>query len=62
MSDENITVKTLHEGDTFSIYRIENEEGEIGYDLNLFDSVTLHFIEEEWNEFLDVLDQVTRKP
>jgi hypothetical protein len=61
MSDNNIKVKTLHEGDTFSIYRVEDEAGQIGYDLNLFDSVTLHFLEEEWNEFLDVLDQVTRK-
>lgn len=61
MSNDNIKVKTLHEGETFSIYRVEDEDGEIGYDLNLFDSVTLHFLEEEWNEFLEVLDQVTRK-
>ena len=61
MSDDNIKVKTLHEGDTFSIYWVEDEDGEIGYDLNLFDSVTLHFLEEEWNEFLEVLDQVTRQ-
>ena len=61
MSDDNIKVKTLYEGDTFSIYRVEDEDGEIGYDLNLFDSVTLHFLEEEWNEFLEVLDQVTRQ-
>ena len=61
MSNDNIKVKTLHEGETFSIYRVEDEEGQIGYDLNVFDSVTLHFLEEEWNEFLEVLDQVTRK-
>ena len=61
MSDDKIKVKTLHEGETFSIYRVEDEDGEIGYDLNLFDSVTLHFLEEEWNEFLEVLDQVTRQ-
>jgi hypothetical protein len=62
MSDDSIKVKTLHEGENFSIYRVEDEDGEVGYDLNLFDSVTLHFLEEEWKEFLGVLDQVTRKP
>jgi len=61
MNDDGVNVKTLHEGESFSIYRVEDEDGEIGYDLTLFDTVTLHFIEEEWKEFLEVLDQVTHK-
>jgi hypothetical protein len=55
MSNEGISIKTVYEGETFSVYRIEEEGGDVGYDLNLFDNVTVHFLEEEWQAFLDVL-------
>jgi hypothetical protein len=61
MSDDGLKIKTIHEGENFSIYRVEDSDGEIGYDLNLFDTVTVHFVEDEWNELLAVLDQVARK-
>jgi hypothetical protein len=53
--DDNVNIQVLYEGDTFSVYRFEEEDGEVAIDVNLFDTITLHFVKEEWNEFLEVL-------
>ncbi|MFP4321995.1 MAG: hypothetical protein ACLFTK_06035 [Anaerolineales bacterium] len=54
-NNDGLQIQAIYEGDTFSVYRIEEEGGEVGYDLNLFDSVTVHFLKEEWQAFLEVM-------
>lgn len=53
--DDGAYIQPLYEGDNFSIYRIEDVDGEVGFDLHLFDTMTVHFLEDEWNELLEVL-------
>ena len=55
MSQNDTTIQTLYEGEDFSIYRVEDGDGEVGFDVTLFDSVTVHFIKDEWNDFLTIL-------
>lgn len=54
----DIDIQPIYEGDVFSIYRIEEEGGEVGFDVNFYDSVTIHFLKEEWNSFLDVIHSI----
>lgn len=49
------SIQTIFEGDDFSIYRVEDEDGEVGYDVTFYDTVTVHFIKEEWNAFVEVV-------
>lgn len=56
MSD--MKIQPVFEGENFSIYRVEDEEGDIGFDVNFFDNVTVHFLAEEWDEFLDVIQSI----
>jgi len=57
--DDGTMIQALYEGDDFSIYRVEDLDGEVGFDVTLFDSVTLHFLKEEWNDFLEVLQNLS---
>lgn len=57
--DDETMIQALYEGDDFSIYRVEDLDGEVGFDVTLFDSVTLHFLKEEWNDFLEVLHNLS---
>lgn len=59
MSDSpGITLQSLYEGEDISIYRVTDEDGEVGFDVTLYDTVTLHFVKDEWNEFLEVLQSL----
>jgi hypothetical protein len=48
-------IEMVFESDTLTIYRVEDEEGEVFFDVHLFDSITLHFMKEEWNEFVEAI-------
>ena len=47
MDDNGTQIQALYEGENFSIYRVEDLDGEVGFDVTLFDSITLHFLKEE---------------
>ena len=53
MSDQNpdIQTTTLAETDNFIAWKAEEPDGERTYHVEL-NGVTLHFFEEEWQEFL----------
>ncbi|NJL93083.1 MAG: hypothetical protein HC915_04840 [Anaerolineae bacterium] len=55
MDDNGTMIQALFEGETFSIYRVEDADGDVGIDVTLFDSITVHFLKDEWNEFLEVM-------
>lgn len=57
MEDE-VNVQLLFESDSMSIYRIQDEDGEVAFDLNLFDTVTLHFMKDEWNELVEAIQAI----
>jgi len=45
---------TLAETDNYMVWKAEEPDGETTYHIEL-NSVTLHFFEEEWNEFVELL-------
>ncbi len=49
--DRNINTKTLAETDNYIIWQADEPDGETTYHLEL-NSTTLHFFEEEWQEFI----------
>lgn len=51
-------MQNLYEGESLSIYRVEDEDGEVGFDITFFDSVTIHFMREEWNELVEIMQQL----
>lgn len=46
--------QTIAETDNFLAWRAEEMDGETTYHLEL-QNVTVHFFQEEWNEFLDLI-------
>jgi len=59
MNDNNneINTKTLAETDNFMIWQAEETDGETTYHVEL-NNVTLHFFEEEWNEFIALVNSL----
>ena len=49
--------KTIAETDGYIAWQAEEPDGETTYHLEL-NNVTLHFFEEEWKEFLDLMRSV----
>ena len=49
--DHDLHTETLSETDNFIIYRAVELDGEVSYHLEL-GMATLHFFQEEWEEFL----------
>jgi hypothetical protein len=47
-------VETLAETENYIAWKAEEPDGETTYNLEL-NSVTLHFFNEEWNEFMDLV-------
>jgi len=45
--------ETLAETDNYLVWKAEEPDGETTYHIEL-NNVTVHFFEEEWNEFLDL--------
>ncbi len=42
------------ETDSYSVWRAAEPDGEVTYHLEM-NNVTLHFFQEEWDEFLDLM-------
>jgi hypothetical protein len=55
---EDPTVDTLAESENFSLWRAEEADGETTYHLEM-GHVTVHFLREEWQEFLGLIGEVT---
>jgi hypothetical protein len=51
------TTSTLAETDNYLVWKAEEPDGETTYHIEL-NSVTLHFFEEEWVEFLDLVSSL----
>jgi hypothetical protein len=49
--------ETLAETDNYMIWKAEEPDGETTYHIEL-NSVTLHFFEEEWREFRDLVSSL----
>ena len=45
---------TISETDNYMVWKAEEPDGETTYHIEL-NSVTLHFFEEEWTEFLELV-------
>jgi hypothetical protein len=50
----NVETTTMAETDNFLAWRAQEPDGETTYHLEL-NNVTLHFFEEEWQEFLELV-------
>jgi hypothetical protein len=50
--------QTLAETDNYMAWQAEEPDGEITYHLEL-NNITLHFFQEEWDEFLQLLSGLT---
>ena len=46
--------ETIAETDNFLAWKVEEPDGETTYHIEL-NNVTVHFFEEEWNEFLQLI-------
>ena len=51
------TTATLAETDNYMVWKAEEPDGETTYHIEL-NSVTMHFFEEEWEEFLKLIKSV----
>lgn len=54
---EERSIEILAETEDFSIWRIEEPDGEMTYHLECA-NVTVHFFREEWEQFLRLVDQL----
>jgi hypothetical protein len=57
--DDSLEPKTstIAETDNFLAWKAEEPDGETTFHLEL-NNITLHFFQEEWQEFLDLVDLV----
>jgi hypothetical protein len=51
------TTNTMAETDNYLVWKAEEPDGETTYHIEL-NSVTLHFFEEEWVEFMDLVSSL----
>lgn len=58
MTDSDVNTSTLAETANFMAWKAEEPDGESTYHIEL-GQVTLHFFEEEWTEFLDLVRSVS---
>jgi hypothetical protein len=56
-----IPTDTLAETDNYSVWVAEEPDGETTYHLEL-GPVTVHFLEEEWDEFVDLIQEAAAEP
>jgi len=50
--------ETIAETDSYLAWRAEEPDGEVTFHLEL-NNVTLHFFQEEWEEFLELVRQLS---
>ncbi|HEX9018041.1 MAG TPA: hypothetical protein VF806_02580 [Anaerolineaceae bacterium] len=60
VNDHEPKTETIAETDNYLAWRAEEPDGETTYHLEL-NNVTLHFFQEEWTEFLDLVRELTRR-
>ncbi|MGA9191397.1 MAG: hypothetical protein WBZ24_06680 [Anaerolineales bacterium] len=58
MTESDVNTSTLAETANFMAWKAEEPDGESTYHIEL-GQVTLHFFEEEWTEFLDLVRAVS---
>jgi len=51
--------QTLAETDNYMVWKAEEPDGETTYHIEL-NSVTLHFFEEEWGEFVELVQSLKK--
>jgi hypothetical protein len=51
--------QTLAETDNYMVWKAEEPDGETTYHIEL-NNVTLHFFEEEWEEFIELAQSLKR--
>ena len=56
-SESDLTTKTNVETEDYSIWSASEPDGEITYHLEL-NNVTVHFFQEEWDEFLELVKKI----
>ncbi|MBE0410676.1 MAG: hypothetical protein IBX69_13180 [Anaerolineales bacterium] len=49
-----LNTETISETENFLAWRVEEPDGETSYHLEI-NNVTIHFFNEEWEEFLDLI-------
>ena len=54
MSNNEPKTETIAETENFIAWRAEEPDGEVTYHVEL-NNVTVHFFEEEWKEFLELV-------
>lgn len=59
-NDHEPKTETIAETDNYLAWRAEEPDGETTYHLEL-NNVTMHFFQEEWNEFLDLVKLLTKE-
>jgi len=52
--ESGVQIETLAETENYQLWRAHEPDGETTYHLDL-DTVTLHFYEEEWREFVNLM-------
>lgn len=62
MADNNLEPKTqiIVETENYEIWKADEPDGETTYHLGL-NNVTVHFFQEEWNEFLDLIRELMKE-
>ncbi|MHB8625644.1 MAG: hypothetical protein ACYDBJ_04640 [Aggregatilineales bacterium] len=53
-NSSGVETETLAETENYMLWRSKEPDGEVSYHVDL-DTVTLHFYEEEWHEFVDLI-------
>lgn len=59
-SNTDPKTQTIAETDNYMAWSAEEPDGETTYHLEL-NNVTLHFFQEEWSEFLDLVHELAGK-
>jgi hypothetical protein len=54
-------IEILSESENLSLWRAEEPDGEMTYHLDL-GGVTVHFLHEEWEEFVQLIGEVIHAP
>lgn len=59
MADSDPTTQTVCETTNYMVWKADEPDGETTYHLEL-NNVTLHFFNEEWEEFLELVKSIPK--
>jgi hypothetical protein len=59
MAEQEMKTETIAETDNYAAWKADEPDGETSYNLEL-NMVTLHFFQEEWDEFLELVAQLSQ--